>query len=94
MSGGIQLSSELVQEVIQVLSKHDQQASNDLIVMQYLTAIAGYILAHQTDPGMDKRGLLRELSGFMGQVVDQVESDLRPQPSKEEAFGVWKPGQP
>ena len=93
MSGGIQLSGELIAEVKEVLVKHDAQAENDLMTMQYLSAIIGYVLAHQTNPGMDKRGFLNDLATFMGQVVNQVEADLKPQQPSQQAFGIWKPGE-
>lgn len=94
MSGGIQLSSEIITGIKSLLVEHDAAAENDLVYMQYLTAICGYVLAHQTDPALDKRGLLNDLVTFFGQVVEQVESDMRPAPPAANAFGVWKPGQP
>ncbi len=90
MSGGIQLSSEMISDIKSAIVKHDASAQNDMFFMQYLTAVCGYVLAHQDQPGLDKRGLLNDLNHFMGQVLDQVESDLQP---PEEAFGIWKPGQ-
>ncbi len=89
MSGGIQLSSEMISELKSVVTKHDPQAENDLFFMQYLSAITGYVLAHQDQPGMDKKALLDDLRHFMGQVVEQVEQDMKP---AEDAFGIWKPG--
>jgi hypothetical protein len=93
MSGGIQLSSELISDVKDVLVKHDASAADDLMSMQYLSAIIGYVLAHQTNPGLDQRGFLNDLSTFMGQVLDQVEADMKPQQPSQQAFGIWKPGQ-
>lgn len=89
MSSGIQLSSEMISDIKAVVTKHDPAADNDLFFMQYLTAITGYVLAHQDQPGMDKKGLVTDLSHFMGQVVDQVEQDMKP---PADAFGIWKPG--
>jgi hypothetical protein len=93
MSGGIQLSGELISGVKDVLVKHDTAADDDLMSMQYLSAIIGYVLAHQTNPGLDKRGFLNDLSTFMGQVLEQVEADMRPQQTSQQAFGIWKPGE-
>ena len=93
MSAGIQLSGELIADVKEVLVKHDASAENDLMTMQYLSAIIGYVLAHQTNPGLDKRGFLGDLGAFMGQVLDQVEEDMQPRQSAQEAFGIWKPDQ-
>ncbi len=89
MSGGIQLSSEMISDIKAVVMKNDPAADNDLYFMQYLSAITGYVLAQQDQPDMDKKGLLGDLSHFMGQVLDQVEQDMKP---PEDAFGVWKPG--
>ena len=89
MSGGIQLSSEMISDMKTVVAKHDPAADNDLYFMQYLTAVTGYVLAHQDQASVDKKGLLGDLSQFMGQVLDQVEQDMKP---PEDAFGIWKPG--
>ena len=89
MSGGIQLSSEMISELKSVIVNSDPAADNDLYFMQYLTAITGYVLAHQDQPGLDKKALLGDLNHFMGQVVDQVEADMKP---AEDAYGIWKPG--
>ena len=93
MSGGIQLSGELISGVKDVLVKHDASADDDLMSMQYLSAIIGYVLAHQTNPGLDKRGFINDLSTFMGQVLEQVEADMKPQQASQQAFGIWKPGE-
>lgn len=93
MSDGIQLSGELITGIKNLLVEHDATAENDLITMQYLCAISGYILAHQMSPGLDKKGLLNDLTAFMGQVVEQVEADLGPSQPAQEAFGIWKPGE-
>ncbi len=89
MSGGIQLSSDLISDVKNVIMKHDPAAENELYFMQYLSAVTGYVLAHQEQPGIDKKSLLGDLTSFMEQVLDQVEKDMKP---PEDAFGVWKPG--
>lgn len=93
---GIQLSADLVSDVRDILIKHDPTAENDMFFMQYLTAITGFVLAHQTSSDLDKRGLLNDLHVFSGQVLDQMENDIRNQdirrqPQQEEAFGIWKP---
>jgi len=93
MSGGIQLSGELISAVKEVLVQHDASAEDDLMSMQYLCAIIGYVLAQQTSPGLDKRAFLNDITTFMGQVLDQVEADMKPQQPSQEAFGIWKPGE-
>ena len=89
MSGGIQLSSEMISDIKNVISKHDPAADNDLYFMQYLSAVTGYVLAHQDQPGVDKKALLGDLNHFTGQVLDQVEQDMK---SAEVSFCYWKPG--
>jgi hypothetical protein len=93
MSGGIQLSGELINAVKDALVKHDAAAEDDLMTMQYLSAIIGYILAHQSNPALNKAGFLNDLSTFMAQVLEQVEADTGPPQPSQEAFGVWRPGE-
>ncbi|MDH5611795.1 MAG: hypothetical protein OEY66_05000 [Gammaproteobacteria bacterium] len=88
---GIQLSSELVAKLQEVVVAHDAEANNDMLFMQYLTAVTGFVLAHQTQSGLDKQEFLSDLTGFMGQVVRQVEADNKPKSPQEGAFGIWKP---
>ena len=90
---GIQLSNELVTEIKSVMEKHDPSTSDDLMFLQYLAAVSGFVLAHQTQPDLDKKDFLGELSAFTAQVVDQVSDDMAPKQPAEDAFGIWKPGQ-
>jgi hypothetical protein len=90
---GIQLSAEMVSDLKAAIVRHDADAENDLLYMQYLTAVTGYVLAHQQEDGFDKREFLGDLCGFMGQVVEQVERDMAVQAPAPDAFGIWKPGQ-
>jgi len=88
---GIQLSSDLVSRLKAVVVEHDAEADNDMLFMQYLAAVTGFIMAHQGQPGLDKGEFINDLAGFMGQVVKQVEADNQPQAPQEGAFGIWKP---
>lgn len=88
---GIQLSDQLVTDLKSVMEKHDPSTDDDLMFLQYLSAVSGYVLAHQTQPDMDIQGLMSNLATFTAQVHDQVAQDMAPQPSHEEAFGIWKP---
>lgn len=92
---GIQLSNELVTDLKSVVEKHDADAENDMLFMQYLSAVTGFVLAHQSAPGLDKDDFISDLAGFTGQVVNQISQDLQAQqqPPQEDAFGIWKPGQ-
>ena len=88
---GIQLSGELAEKLKAVVVEHDASAENDLLFMQYLTAVSGYVLAHQKTPGLNKQEFVSDLSNFMGQVLHQIEGDLQRQQPQEGAFGIWKP---
>lgn len=88
---GIQLSSELVSKLQDVVAEHDGNASNDMLFMQYLSAVTGFVMANQNEPGFDKQEFISDLAGFIGQVVKQVENDNKPQAPQEGAFGIWKP---
>ncbi|MCW8922154.1 MAG: mediator of RNA polymerase II transcription subunit 6 [Gammaproteobacteria bacterium] len=88
---GIQLSNELVSKLHAVVVEHDAEANNEMLFMQYLTAVTGFVLAHQKQPGLDKQEFVNDLAGFMGQVMRQVEGDSQPQAPQEGAFGIWKP---
>lgn len=88
---GIQLSSDLVSSLKAIVVEHDAEAENDMLFMQYLTAVSGFVMAHQTQPGFDKPEFIADLAGFMGQVVKQVEADNKPQAPQEGSFGIWKP---
>jgi hypothetical protein len=98
---GIQLSSELISDIKVALAKHDPETESDMLFMQYLSAMTGYVLAHQPHPGLDKRDLLSKLHLFSEEVLDQMENDLQKQDSSQQpqqeaapqkdAFGIWKP---
>ena len=88
---GIQLSSELASKLKAVVVEHDADAENDMLFMQYLSAVTGFVMAHQGQPGLDKQEFVADLSAFIGQVMQQVEGDSKPQPAQEDAFGIWKP---
>lgn len=87
---GIQLSPELVDNLKSVLVKHDPEAENDLLFIQYLSAVGGFVLAHKEQPGLDKKAFLGDIHTFTGQVFAQVEKDME-SPQQDDAFGVWKP---
>lgn len=92
MSGGIQLSSDMISDLKDAIVKYDPSANDDMIFMQYLSAVASFVLAHQNNPAMDKNQVLDDIGQFMGHVLRQVEADIAPQQPAEDAFGIWKPG--
>ena len=76
---GIQLSSELISDIKGALAKHDPETESDMLFMQYLAAMTGYVLAHQRHPGLDKPDLLNNLHTFSEEVLDKMENDLQNQ---------------
>lgn len=88
---GIQLSTELVSKLQAVVVEHDANASNEMLFMQYLSAVTGFVLAHQAQPGLDKQEFISDLAAFTSQVVRQVEADNQQRAPQADAFGIWKP---
>lgn len=85
----LQLSEDLVNELHDVLIKHDQLAEDTGVTMQYLAAIMAFMLAHQNMATDDKREFLQQLFGFANHVLDDVIG--KNQPPADDAFGIWKP---
>ena len=86
---GIQLSDNLIDDIREVLKKHDNTAADDMVSVQYMAACVGYFMSGLPEGQFDKKQVLMQLADFSGQVFDQMEADKKP---KEDAFGVWKPG--
>ncbi len=86
----IQLSKQLVDEVKTAIAGHDAQAAEDIIALQYLAAISGFILGNTPYQPAQKQELLEQLNAFSKHVLDDMERQ-RP-PPQQEAFGIWKPG--
>ena len=87
---GIQLSDALISDVKQALQKYDISAGDDMVAVQYMAACVGYFMSSLPEGNFDKKQVLSQLADFSFQVFEQMESEKQP---KEEAFGVWKPGQ-
>ena len=93
MSGGIQLSSDMIKDLREQVIKYDAAASDDMVFMQYMSAVSAFVLAHQNNPAMDKLAVLSDISTFMGQVLKQIETDMTPPEPAADAFGIWTPDQ-
>ena len=92
----IQLSGELMNDIYEVLVKHDNAVSNDVgIGIQYLAAITGYLTAGLKQwSAEDKQEFLEQLFQFANHVMsEQSGSSPAPAaaPADNNAFGVWKP---
>lgn len=94
----LQLSSQLIAEVCNVIEKADANAEDPGIASQYLSAIIGFLLGQQDMPMSQKQEIVEELSAFTLHVVKDVEQQRQQQhaqtaqPPAQEAFGIWKPG--
>ena len=92
----INLSRELVQKLMHALNEHDAQCQDTMISAQYLAAVIGLLVANIDRPSSDKEELLRQITAFSGQVMNDVinQGQQRPEPPAADpakAFGIWKP---
>ncbi len=95
----LKLSTELVDNLRQVLVDHDSSAQDPGLASQYLCAVVGFLLGQQDMPAAQKSQLQEQLAAFMLHVMQDVDSQRQqaaapaaPQGSPAEAFGIWKPG--
>ena len=89
----IQLSSQLFQDIQQAVQRQDPQA-DQVVVMQYLAAVMGYMLGSQRNmAATDRDALMDELCGFARHVHDDLAKRQQQQPRGPagEAFGYWIP---
>ena len=91
----LQLSATLVQQIQDVITKHDESASDPGVTSQYLAAIIGFLLGQQAIPEQQKTEIIDNLGAFMKHVADDVakqsQQQAPPPPPPQEAFGIWKP---
>ena len=101
---GIRLSADLMKGMIDVIAAHDERAQQDQIVsVQYLVAVAGYLIGSYPGPDSEREELLEHLSALMKHVADdrvrtgaqqqsgQGERRGREVPSDDPAMGIWRP---
>lgn len=106
MADGIQLSRELIENLLRTIGEHDPDAQQDMFIsVQYLCAIAGYLAADYPGPASERDELLEQLHAFMKQVCDERADNQQPQkpaapqaatagksvPTDDPAVGIWKP---
>lgn len=85
------LNEELINDLQAVIVKHDPQASDPAVVLQYLAAVMGIVLGNQPLAEEQRKSFLNELYQFSGQVVEDVAHHSQPAPPAQEAFGIWRP---
>jgi len=106
MSEGIRLSTELMNNIFESLTKHDPEVEKDLMVgLQYLSAVIGYFSAEYPGSDADRNELLEQLAAFTVQVADDrantIKEESKPaapampkgksSATADPAVGIWKP---
>ncbi len=88
----IQLSEDLLVDIQKTLIKHDQDAQDMGVAVQYLSAITGLLLANfKSHDKAQKQQLLQQLYGFAEHVMNDNSEEKTAAPANDEAFGIWKP---
>lgn len=90
MSKQIQLSSELLNNIFEAISKHDSEVEQDLMVgLQYLSAVIGYFSAEYPGTEKDRNDLLAQLAAFSVDVAnDRAKSMQKEQPAQQQSANV------
>ena len=102
---GIRISNELIGSMLDLIAAHDERASGDTIVsVQYLTAVAGYLIGSYPRADSERDELLEHLGALMKHVADDRMQAARKQqgaqvqrrgveiPTDDPAMGIWRPG--
>lgn len=88
----LNLSHELLENVKNTFSEADPEASDPVVLSQYLAAILGYVIADVTAPEDKLRGLLKQLNEFSIHVFDEeMQKKASFSPPSQDAFGIWRP---
>ena len=79
----IKLSPQLFEDVQQAVIQHDAEAAEDVgLLLQYLSAVTGYLLGSQQFERAYKDAFLQELSGFTQHVMDDTDKKMQPASSE------------
>ena len=88
----IQLSEDLLIDIQKTLVKHDDNAGDMGVAVQYMAAITGLLLANfKSHDKAQKQQLLQQLYGFAEHVMLDNSEEKPAAPATDEAFGIWKP---
>jgi len=88
----LQLSDILLQDIQDVLLKHDEKCSDMGVGVQYLAALTGFLASTLPGDITQKREFLQQLYTFAEQVmVDNSKNATSPPPANNNAFGIWEP---
>ena len=91
MSEELKLSQELIEDIKATIVKHDANASDDILTVQYMAASIGFLVGQQNFSPPQEDEVLEQLTAIEKHIISQ----LRPQPMappQQEAFGIWRPG--
>ena len=101
---GIRLSNELIVGMLDLIAAHDERASRDQIVsVQYLAAVAGYLIGSHPGPDSERDALLEHLGALMKHVAnDRIQAARRQRGAQvqrrgvevttdDPAMGIWRP---
>lgn len=96
MSDELKLSNQLIDDIRTAISQHDDRASEDLIMVQYLSACNGFLLGQQEMPLAEKEQISQQLTEFTQHVLVDTDKQMQSAAPKVadtgDAYGVWKPG--
>ena len=94
MSDELQLSKNLIDNVINAVINADSRAKDPFIASQYLSAVIGYLVGTTSIPDREKKEIVDELCSFMHHVYQDVSRPQQTAPVAPpgSAFGIWKPG--
>ena len=91
MSEELKLTQELIQDLQETLLKHDANASDDMVAVQYMAASIGFLIGQLNMSPAQENEILDQLTAIEKHIISQV----RPQPMtppQQDAFGIWRPG--
>jgi hypothetical protein len=92
----IQLSDQLLNDIQEVLKKHDPATADIGIGIQYLAAVTGFLMASFPLDMNKKKDILDQLFQFANHVMNEHSQEAEgpagtAPPADNNAFGVWKP---
>lgn len=71
MADSINLSQDLINDLLAAIHEHEPEASKDMMInIQYLVAVAGYLCADYPGPAAERDELIEHLHAFMKHVCD------------------------
>lgn len=83
MADSIELSQELIHNLLDCIGQHDESAKQDMMVnVQYLVAVAGYLSADYPGSVSERDELLQHLHAFMKHVCDDRANSSQQQPAQ------------